>query len=209
MEKSKGCHVYAVDVQVRADPHADTHRARRDPARSPAELVVRLAAVIKRRLVVFEWNPAAGEFGDFIETRELALPDVPKAISWVGLAFLIGCKREYSYISVRVGPARLVGFLDAYNSPAGRSSKLGMYPRCSAAGRTRSLPSPVSPATNFSWAKMRLVCLSASMPNPPGPTAYAGRNPLLALVRGFFFFLHPFLKPTNVNCFQIRVSPTW
>ena len=79
MEKSKGCHVYAVDVQVRADPHADTHRRARDAApRNPSELVVRLAAVVKRRLVVFEWNPAAGEFGDFIETRELALPDVPK-----------------------------------------------------------------------------------------------------------------------------------
>ena len=85
VEKSKGCHIYAVDVQVRADPLADTHRAVRDMRRSRSELVVRLAVAVKRRLVVMEWNPAAGEAGEFIETRELGLPDVPKVVLVAGV----------------------------------------------------------------------------------------------------------------------------
>jgi Vam6/Vps39-like protein vacuolar protein sorting-associated protein 39 len=106
VERTKGCSVYAVDVQVRGNPQADTHRAGDGRKRSPLDLLLRLAVVIRKRLVALEWVPSTG---DFREIRELALPDVPKTLTWIGEAFLLGFRREYAVIYVRVLCPRVVG----------------------------------------------------------------------------------------------------
>lgn len=56
MERTKGCTLYAIDVQDRSDPTADTHRqALRSRKASPASLKLRLAVVVRRKLITFEW----------------------------------------------------------------------------------------------------------------------------------------------------------
>ena len=65
MHGCPGCTLYAVDVQIRSDPFADTHRrsaARR--GRSAKDLRVRLAAVVKKKILTFEWAPDIGDFRD-------------------------------------------------------------------------------------------------------------------------------------------------
>ena len=73
MEKSKGCTAYAIDVQVRGAPHMDTHRSKRDMKMNPAELCVRLAVVIKRKILTFEWDHVSEVFE---ECKEVSVAEV-------------------------------------------------------------------------------------------------------------------------------------
>jgi hypothetical protein len=59
---------------------------------------VRLCAALKRKLLLMEWNGA-----DFVETKELQIPDSVKTVSWCGRSLCVGFKSEYNLIDVASG----------------------------------------------------------------------------------------------------------
>eukprot|EP00053_Salpingoeca_punica_P018486 m.181586 g.181586 ORF g.181586 m.181586 type:complete len:887 (-) comp17442_c1_seq3:450-3110(-) len=97
VDKTKGCLFFSIDVQVKGQPLVDTHRSRRDRRRSWADINLRLCAVMKRKVVLFDWvsNPRMSEF---VETKEYQLPDTPIKVAWSGSNLLVGLKREYNLI---------------------------------------------------------------------------------------------------------------
>lgn len=77
LSKTKGCHLYAIDT-----------------SKTP----ITLCAAIKRKLLIFTWQN-----NEFVETKELAIPDVAKSLIWCGDSICIGFKREYNFIHVQTG----------------------------------------------------------------------------------------------------------
>eukprot|EP00039_Didymoeca_costata_P009001 m.119447 g.119447 ORF g.119447 m.119447 type:complete len:879 (+) comp14318_c0_seq1:145-2781(+) len=100
LEKSKGCHLYAVDVQDKRDPTADSHRCGEVRNKTPRDLRVRLAVSVRRKIIVFEW---VHQHSEFREVREYTLPDQPKVIAWAGDNIIAGLKKEYVYLNGETG----------------------------------------------------------------------------------------------------------
>jgi Vam6/Vps39-like protein vacuolar protein sorting-associated protein 39 len=96
LEKTKGCTLYALDVQDRRDPTLDSHRSGENASKSAIELRMRLAVVVRKKIITFEWMHRDGEFR---ERKEFNLPDQPKVLSWAGDCLIVGMKREYLYIN--------------------------------------------------------------------------------------------------------------
>ena len=92
VERSRGCSFYAVDVQERGDPSADTYPTPERRKAQRKDLRLRLVAVVKRKLMTFEWVHAAGQFRDI---KELAVADQPRVVCWAGGSLLVGMKKEY------------------------------------------------------------------------------------------------------------------
>mmetsp|Transcript_10447 Transcript_10447/g.26817 ORF Transcript_10447/g.26817 Transcript_10447/m.26817 type:complete len:994 (-) Transcript_10447:2337-5318(-) len=100
IERSKGCTLYAIDVQDRQDATADTHRSAETRQQSPVTLKLRLVVVIRRKLIVFEWVHQAVQFR---EVREINLPHTPDAVQWAGDNIIVGLKKEYLLANVDSG----------------------------------------------------------------------------------------------------------
>ena len=64
IEKSKGCTAFSADLQVVGQPAVDSHRLSSARNRPWQELTLRLAVVMKRKIVTFTWNGS-----DFIEQK--------------------------------------------------------------------------------------------------------------------------------------------
>ena len=79
LERTKGCSLYALDIQDRRDPLLDSHRSSDNSEKSAIELRMRLAVVVKRKILTFEWMHRDQEFR---EVQEFSLPDQPKVLSW-------------------------------------------------------------------------------------------------------------------------------
>eukprot|EP00048_Salpingoeca_helianthica_P011412 m.164578 g.164578 ORF g.164578 m.164578 type:complete len:851 (-) comp15225_c0_seq3:104-2656(-) len=95
LEKSRGCTAFAADLQVLGQPRADSHRLSEARKTTPwQQFTLRLAVVLKRKITTFTWNGS-----EFIEQKDLALPDVPRMVVWCGEGLLLGFKREYNIIS--------------------------------------------------------------------------------------------------------------
>eukprot|EP00729_Bicosta_minor_P005151 gene5151-12282_t len=75
LERTKGCSLYAFDVQDRRDPQLDSHRCGDNSEKTAIELRMRLAVVVKRKVITFEWMHRDQEFR---EVQEFSLPDQPK-----------------------------------------------------------------------------------------------------------------------------------
>eukprot|EP00040_Diaphanoeca_grandis_P029545 m.173140 g.173140 ORF g.173140 m.173140 type:complete len:903 (-) comp31717_c4_seq1:125-2833(-) len=101
LERTKGATFYAVDVQDRNDPEADTHR-RSDSFRllSPRDLKLKLAVVVRKKLITFEWVHQAQKF---LEKKEINLPDQPKVVAWAGDNLIVGLKKEYLMVNENTG----------------------------------------------------------------------------------------------------------
>lgn len=91
MRRPPGCTLYAMDVQDRRDPTADTHRSADTRQQSPVTLKLRLVVVIRRKLIIFEWVHQAVQFR---EVREINLPHTPEAVQWAGDCIIVGLKKE-------------------------------------------------------------------------------------------------------------------
>ena len=91
MRVCAGCTVYAIDVQDRMDPSADTHRSADTRQQSPVSLKLRLVVVIRRKLIIFEWVHQAVQFR---EVREINLPHTPETVQWAGNNIIVGLKKE-------------------------------------------------------------------------------------------------------------------
>lgn len=89
LEATKGASFYAVDVQVRSDPFADSHRSSAARKRPASELVLRLCAVVKRKLITFKWHD-----GTFVKVQELNVPDNPRTVLWAGQSLCVGFRKE-------------------------------------------------------------------------------------------------------------------
>lgn len=63
------------DVQDRRDPQLDSHRCGDNSEKTAIELRMRLAVVVKRKVITFEWMHRDQEFR---EVQEFSLPDQPK-----------------------------------------------------------------------------------------------------------------------------------
>jgi len=100
MEKTRGATFYAVDVQDREDSQADTHHTSETRKQSPRELKLRLAVVVRRKLITYEWVHQALKFR---EIKELSLPDQPKSVAWAGDSLIVGLKREYLMVNELTG----------------------------------------------------------------------------------------------------------
>eukprot|EP00038_Savillea_parva_P002865 m.118520 g.118520 ORF g.118520 m.118520 type:complete len:956 (+) comp10983_c0_seq4:278-3145(+) len=100
IERSKGCTVYAIDVQDRMDPSADTHRSADTRQQSPVSLKLRLVVVIRRKLIIFEWVHQAVQFR---EVREINLPHTPETVQWAGNNIIVGLKKEYLFANTETG----------------------------------------------------------------------------------------------------------
>lgn len=83
LAKTRGCYAYALDK-----PSSD----------GTGPTTVRLCAALKKKLLVMEWNGA-----DFVEFKELSIPDSVKVICWAGKSLCVGFKSEYNMIDVSTG----------------------------------------------------------------------------------------------------------
>jgi Vam6/Vps39-like protein vacuolar protein sorting-associated protein 39 len=95
LKTTKGCSLFALNTQVideigDADP-ASLRNLFRDPV---------LACVVKKKLLLFCWDPVATTF---VEHKELPMPEVPLAIQWCGDSgnIVVGFRREYSLLNYR------------------------------------------------------------------------------------------------------------
>ena len=59
---------------------------------------VLLCAALKKKLVIYSW-----EANDWVETKELVLPDTAKSVVWCNDSLCIGWKKEYNLIHVQTG----------------------------------------------------------------------------------------------------------
>lgn len=100
IDRSKGATFYCVDIQDRSDPTADTHRSSQTRKLRANDLTLRLAVVVKRKLITFEFVQQALSFRVI---REISLPDVPKVVAWAGDSLIVGLKREYLYVNEATG----------------------------------------------------------------------------------------------------------
>jgi hypothetical protein len=90
-----GCSLYAVDVQDARDPTIDSHRTGENRGKSARDLKVRLAVVVKRKVITFQW---VHRDETFREVREFSLPEQPKVIAWAGNNLIAGLKKECVFV---------------------------------------------------------------------------------------------------------------
>ena len=102
MAKSKGANMFSIE------PRAATAAA---PGRGGgggagaggrpsggADKPVRIVVSARKKLIIFEWT---GD--DFIELKELAVPDKARSIVWCGDRLCVGFTKEYNMISMNSG----------------------------------------------------------------------------------------------------------
>jgi hypothetical protein len=90
-----GCSLYAVDVQDARDPTIDAHRTGEHSAKSSPSLKVRLAVVVKRKVITFQWGPRDETFR---EVQQIVLAEQPKAIAWAANNLVAGLKKECVFV---------------------------------------------------------------------------------------------------------------
>mmetsp|Transcript_7714 Transcript_7714/g.10647 ORF Transcript_7714/g.10647 Transcript_7714/m.10647 type:complete len:888 (-) Transcript_7714:2-2665(-) len=90
LPKSKGALLFSLDTTVFEQDQ---------PAPKPGtKQHLNLCVATKKKLVIFAWDG-----NDFIEIRELALPDSAKTLVWCGDSVCVGFKKEYNLINVQTG----------------------------------------------------------------------------------------------------------
>eukprot|EP01114_Cavostelium_apophysatum_P004200 TRINITY_DN1437_c0_g2_i2.p1 TRINITY_DN1437_c0_g2~~TRINITY_DN1437_c0_g2_i2.p1 ORF type:complete len:873 (+),score=238.27 TRINITY_DN1437_c0_g2_i2:146-2764(+) len=77
--RSRGCHLYTIEKTKNS---------------------LLMCAAVKKKLVIFGWD---AKNNDFIETKELAIPDTARTLVWCGDSICIGFRREYNMINVSTG----------------------------------------------------------------------------------------------------------
>eukprot|EP00047_Mylnosiga_fluctuans_P005237 m.239225 g.239225 ORF g.239225 m.239225 type:complete len:847 (-) comp13451_c0_seq1:124-2664(-) len=95
IEKSRGCVSFSADLQIVGQPKADTHRLSALRKQPGTNLTLRLAAVLKRKIITFTWTNS-----DFVDQKEMALPETPRVVIWCGKQLVLGysSRREYDLI---------------------------------------------------------------------------------------------------------------
>eukprot|EP00042_Codosiga_hollandica_P055770 m.788291 g.788291 ORF g.788291 m.788291 type:complete len:902 (-) comp59192_c1_seq12:2409-5114(-) len=101
-EKTKGCTLYAMQVQVRRDPLFDANPAGPIRARPLTDLVIKLAVFGPKRskVMLFEFYP--GET-DFRELKEVSCLDGVQAAVWHGSSLCLGNKAQYCFVNTDDG----------------------------------------------------------------------------------------------------------
>lgn len=102
LERTKGCTFFAVDLQLRSNPSADTHRSvLMDVERDPSEYVLRLAVFgLKKRVLTYEFSVPSC---DWREIKDLPAPENIQMGIWSGKSIFIGSKRDYSLLDEDTG----------------------------------------------------------------------------------------------------------